>query len=492
MALPGSNDVAELFGMLFGTTVAVTEVERDPGMHWLALCMFATPENEPIAVVGADIPAIAAQGAALAGYPVEDARESIDKGRINSELWENFAEVANVMTGLFVGERYPRCLLHWAKRVGPGEWNQLFAAGLPSTTMQVAIEGHALGAMTFISIADAPAGSVPLGLDEVHDEDSYLAVPDDGWRPYSFRRPPGVHRDVLRALHVRTVELAKAMAGACNGQLNSPIHQKVLQFHHTTWDDYAAGIASPSLFISFQLEPLEGRFLLSWPVELAMVLVDVLLGGSGRPLAAPRQPSTLDLRLLERLFLRALAEVPALFAPFASVRVADVRVDLDPKLFQGATFKSSFLTVWMSTEVAGIEHQSTLGIPMLAVQPFTDTILGRGHDVGADEIPSTLERQLLEVAVEVRVGFRPIAMAATQLAALRLGDVITLDSTVEGPLHMACGQVELAAVEPVADGKRLLVQVTGETIDQRDDLLRLAARATQPSFAHERALVLSA
>ena len=63
MALPAPNDVAELFGMLFGTTVEVTEVERDPGTHWLALCMFTTPENEPIAVVGADIPTIAAQGA---------------------------------------------------------------------------------------------------------------------------------------------------------------------------------------------------------------------------------------------------------------------------------------------------------------------------------------------------------------------------------------------------------------------------------------------
>ena len=86
MSTPAPSDVAELFGMLFGTTVEVTEVERDPGTHWLALCMFSTPENEPIAVVGADIPAIAAQGAALAGYPVEDMEEAVTKGRINSEV----------------------------------------------------------------------------------------------------------------------------------------------------------------------------------------------------------------------------------------------------------------------------------------------------------------------------------------------------------------------------------------------------------------------
>ena len=97
--------------------------------------------------------------------------------------------------------------------------------------------------------------------------------------------------------------------------------------------------------------------------------------------------------------------MPSLFTAFANVAVTDVRVDVDPKLFQGATFKSTFLAVWMSTEVAGVVHQSTLGIPTLGMQPFIDTILGRGQDV-VDELPPALERVLLEVPVEVRVGFR--------------------------------------------------------------------------------------
>ena len=294
MPMHAPSDVAELFGMLLDITVEVTTVERDPGTHWLGLCLFTTPEKEPIAVVGADIPAIAALGAALAGCPVADVAEAVSKDRISRELWEGFAEVANGMSSLFVGERYPRCLLHRSKPMGENERNQLFAANVPATTVQVSIEGYGLGAMTFVSIADAPVGLMPRVLDQVQEEDSHLTVPEDGWRPYSFRKPPGVHRDELRALHVKAVDMARAMAASCNGLLNSPINRKVLQVDHTTWDDYAAGITDPSLYISFQLEPLGGRCLLSWPVELAMVLVDLMLRGTGQPLARPgrHRPST--------------------------------------------------------------------------------------------------------------------------------------------------------------------------------------------------------
>jgi flagellar motor switch protein FliM len=492
VTLPGENDVAELFGMLFGSTVDVAAVEMDPGTRWLALCLFVTPENEPVAVCGADVSIVASSGAALAGYPAEDAEDAIAKGRVNSDLWDNFAEVANVMTTLFVGDRFPRVLLREAKRVGELEWAQLLGAGLPTTTMRVGMDGYGGGMMTFIALADAPAGSLPLGLGELSSSGPSSPVADDGWRPYSFRRPSGVNRDVLRALHAQTVELSRTMAAACNAELNSPIHPKVLQFHHATWDDYAAGIATPSLFISFQLEPLEGRFLLSWPVDFSMALVDQMLGGSGAPLSAPRTPSALDLGLLERLFTRALAEVPSLFAPFAKVSVADVRVDLDAKLFQGTAFKSTFLALWMSTEIDGTEHQTSLGIPTLAVQPFIDAIVGRGDDSATEGAPPALRRQLLEIPVEVRVGFRPIRLPAEQVAALRLGDVIALDPTSEEPLHMACGKVELAAVEPVTNGDRLLVQVTRDSIERREQLRKGLARALPTSPAPERELVATA
>ncbi len=490
LTLPGPSETSEMLGMLFGAPAEVSVVDLDSAAQWLGLCMFTTPEDEPVVVVGADISVIAITGAALADYPLKDAEEAIVTGWVKNDLWDNFAEVGNVLTTLLVGERFPRVLLRWAKQVSAGQWKQLFGAGLPTTTMRIDVQGYHSGLMTFIALADVPRGSLPRVLDEVAAAES-TREPDDGWRPYSFRQPASVNRDVLRALRAQSDDLARSMAGACNGLLNSPIRQQVLQFRHASWDDYAAGIATPSLFISFKLEPLEGRFLLSCPVKLSMVLIDLMLGGTGAPLSESRLPSALDLGLLERLFARTISEVPSLFTSFVAASVSDVRVDLEPKHFQGAASRGTFLVLWLSVEVAGIEYQSTLGIPMLAVHPFTDAILGRDEHGATQEPHPGLHQRLLDIPVEVRVGFRPLSVPATQLADLCTGDVIALDWTSDEPLRMASGAVELAAVQPVTQGDRLLVEVTEETIDQRGRLLGQLSSSVQANPDRERELVVT-
>lgn len=463
MTLPGPSETSAMFETLFGAPAEVVAVSLDPNAQWLGLCMFTTPDDKPVAVVGADISVIAITGAALADYPLKDAEEAIVTGWVNSDLWDNFAEVGNILTTLFAGDRFPRVLLRWAKQVSPRQWKQLFGARLPTATMRIDVQGYHSGLMTFMALADMPPDSIPPVLDELAAAESSLD-PNDGWRPYSFRKPANVNRDVLRRLRGQTLQLTKSMAGAFNSVLKKPIRQELLQFHDTTWEDYAAKIATPSLFISFKLEPLAGWFLLSCPVKLSMVLIDLVLGGTGAPLTESRMPSALDLQLLEELFARPLAEVPSLFAAFATSSVSDMRVDLEPRHFQGAASHSTFLVLWMSTEVAGIEYQSTLGIPMLAVHPYLDAILGRAEDDLDERANSGVRRRLLDLPIEVRVAFRPVSVPAMQLADLRAGDVIVLDSTPDDPLHMACGSLDLAAVRPVTHGQRLTVQITEDTL----------------------------
>ena len=465
MTLPGPGKVSELLSTLLGVPVETTTIDPVPTTNWLALSMLTTPDGAPIAVVGADTSFVAVAGMALAGSPLEGAKDAIANGKVAEELWDSFVEIGNHVTTLFAGDRFPGVVLRWIMQVDQAHWDRLFAAGLPATTMRIDVQGGHGGTMTFIALADAGVDSLPSVLSELAPRDS--SAPDERWRPYSFRRPSGVNRDFVRALNAKVVEMARAMAVGCNGLLTIPVQQKVQQFQHVAWDDYAAGIVDPSLFISFQLKPLEGRFLLSWPIDLAMSLVDSMLGGTGAPLPAERMPSPLEIALLDRLFARALAEVPSLFGPFATTSVSDVRVDLDAKLFQGPSFNTTFLVAWMSIQVAGVEYQATLGIPTLAVKPFVETLLGRGEEAQAREVHPAIQRQLLEVPVEVRVAFRPIALETTRLAALRPGDVIALDSADSEPLHMACGKVELAAVEPITHDGRLLVKITRDAIERR-------------------------
>ncbi len=448
--------------------------------------MFSTPENEPVAVVVADIPLIATAGSATADEPLADVEQAVARSRADADAdaradadahadaradaWSSFATVGEVLAAHLVDDRCPQVVLQWVKRVDAGQAGLLFAAAPRTITARIDAPGRPGGLLAFIALADAPPDVVAQVLEVLAVD----APSEGGWRPYSFVVHAGVNRDVRRALHALTVQLVKSMAAACSAALSSPIRQRVAQFHHAGWDDYAAGVTLPSLFISFRLDPLEGRFLLSWPLDMAMSLIDLLLGGAGDPLPAERRPSPLDLELLEILFSRALSEIPSAFEPLAAVSVTDARVHLDPALVQGSLSGGTYLVAWMSTEVAGVEHASTFAIPTLAVQPFTDAILGRDEwSLVGDPHPAVRQR-LLDVPVEVSVGLRPLSLPATDLAGLRAGDVIALDTALEQSFYLASGPVEFAAVTPASRGGRLLVQVTSETSEGPGALARAA------------------
>jgi len=458
MTLPGTREISEVFSSIVGSPVEAVVVESDPSAPWLAVCMFSTPENEPVAVVVADAPLCATAGSTTTDVLTADVEQAVARSRADDDVWSSFASVGEVLATHLVDDRRPQVVLQWVRRVDARQTGRLLAAAPRTITTRIDAPGRPGGLLAFIALADAPPDVVAQVLEVLAAD----APAEGGWRPYSFVVHAGVNRDVRRALHALTVQLVKSMAAACSAVLGSPIRQKVAQFDHTGWDDYAAGVTLPSLFISFRLDPLEGRFLLSWPLEMAMSLIDLLLGGAGDPLPAERRPSPLDHELLEVLFSRALSEIPPAFEPFASVSVADARVHVDPALVQGSLSGGTYLVAWTSTEVAGVEHASTFAIPTLAVQPFTDAILGRDEAPVVGDLHPAVRQRLLDVPVEVSVGLRPLSLPATELAGLRAGDVIALETGLEQSFYLASGPVELAAVTPASRGSRLLVEVTSD------------------------------
>ena len=292
-----------------------------------------------------------------------------------------------------------------------------------------------------------------------------LAEPEPQWAPYSFERST-LNGAVLRALHSECRDLAGAMARACSAILSNPIGQFVVDFSQTSWKNFSANTEGPSLYISFRLEPLDGLFVLCWPMGFAMSLVELMLGGAGAPEESQRAPTAIDLRLLEGLFQRALAEVPTMFAPYSHVSVRDVRLDMDLNFVPGMSSFGSVLVLSMSTALAGYEHRTVLTIPVSAVQPFVDRILMRDlAPVDAPHTEARLRNAMLDVMLEVRVAYPTLAVAMEDLAHLQPGDVLTLGAEQTDPLVLTCDDLEIGQVVPLLGGEVLSVQMTTDRLE---------------------------
>ncbi len=372
--LPTPADVSDLLGTLFGCSVTATE--DAPAAPW-ALAVFEAPERGLVAVAAADMAATATLGAAIVGSPADEAEDALARGKVTGDLWDNFAEVANVMNGLFMDDvHHPRVVIKSVQRAEGDQWHQLVAPELPQTHYRLEVEGYPTGHVTFVSLGDRAAEEFGVATPAAP------AVPiDTRWRPLDFRQPTGVSRGLLRTLHLHLTDVARNMASTLSGRLNTKVHKRVQQMRHVARSELVTSIDGPALATSFRVEGMEGRFVMVWQLELAMALLDLQLGGTGMPLATPRYPTALDLALLEPMVQQVVAGIPGLLQPFVPDRqlaAVDLHIDLDLTRHADAA-SGTWLATWMAVEVAGIDHEAVVAVPMLALQPLLDRIMKGGR-----------------------------------------------------------------------------------------------------------------
>jgi len=121
-----------------------------------------------------------------------------------------------------------------------------------------------------------------------------------GPQPYDFRRPATLPREQVRAVQLACETFARRYSTMFTSSLRVDSHVTLVSIEQVTYEEYTAGLTSPTLITLISLEPLPGTAILEFSLATAMVSVDHLLGGPGGP--QPQRPlSELEVPLLRGL-----------------------------------------------------------------------------------------------------------------------------------------------------------------------------------------------
>jgi flagellar motor switch protein FliM len=205
----------------------------------------------------------------------------------------------------------------------------------------------------------------------------------------------------------------------------------------------ASRLAEPAGLVRFRMTPLRGHGILTVPSPLVAALLQVSCGGpAGQATPLPsREFSSVELRLIERLASRILAELRAAWEPVAAIDVALTRVETTPLFATIAAPDELVVHAELAVVVAGLEP-STISIvfPNASFDPIRTRLQTvRAVDEGAPATTDAgwsarLRERLLDVPVEVAVELGTTPMAVSQLLDLAVGDLVALDVGRDGPV----------------------------------------------------------
>ncbi|HET9732149.1 MAG TPA: flagellar motor switch protein FliM [Acidimicrobiales bacterium] len=280
-------------------------------------------------------------------------------------------------------------------------------------------------------------------------------------RLYDFRTPEVLDRNRLRSLALVLDNFTRLASRRLSADLRVPVELLVTDTREVIWDELSDQ-ADPYCMVLFGLSPLPGRALLHLPVELAMILVDLRMGGLGDGEYPARPLSDIDIELLTDVMGGVLEQLAIAFGPVAPLSFGGLQVESTAQLLQVVRPSDSCLAVRLQMrfgESGEVVRSCSVGLPLTMLRPLMRALLNVGEGNTSDQANGAAagpaSQRLLDPPVDVTIRFGPTALSSRELLDLRLGDVINLHHPCDVPLEVAVENVVYLRARPVERARRI-------------------------------------
>lgn len=307
-------------------------------------------------------------------------------------------------------------------------------------------------------------------LDGITADDIPIATPRGRaarTRAFDFRRPNKLSRDHLRNLQIIHETFSGQLSTLLSSSLRSVCAISVSSIAELTYDEYVRDMPIPTHLSVLSLDPLPGVGIFQLPIDAAMVIVDLLLGGQGNTPKIERPLTDIEAGLIRTITDRALGELSYAFESSAEIRPSVIGTESNPQFAQLAAPSDMVIVINLTLQIGEVcETTLSLCYPYTTIKPVLADMTRTSTAKGDPDVIAARERvadRLQDVDVELSVTFEPVMVRSREILTLRPGDVLTLGHPAGESLTAAVDGVPLFAVRPARKGKRVAAQVVEAT-----------------------------
>lgn len=288
--------------------------------------------------------------------------------------------------------------------------------------------------------------------------DSETAAPTD---VVDFRRPAPLGLEQTRAVRTVHEALCELLSPMLTTRLRTPLRLSVRNLEMVSGDELTQSCAKPSLIVILELAPLATPMALRVPMDLAVLMLDMLLGGPGTVDDSPTAPSPVEEQILRRLIEHCIPAIDHAWAQLLAIRARVMAVTADVEVLDLLPLMEPFLKLDLAVDVDSRPHSLDIWLPGSLLTSAIQSSEPAPAPVAAHPVEftrSALSDVLTAVPVRATVSFPAVQMTPARILSLVPGDVVTIAS-VDQLLSLAIGDIPIALVRPARDGRRTACQV---------------------------------
>lgn len=193
----------------------------------------------------------------------------------------------------------------------------------------------------------------------------------------NFRAPGFLSQSDLQQLGAIHQKFAQHLSARLSTFLRMECGFKITRFNSTSFEKFAAEIASPAYVTLFQIAPLPGIGVLDLSIRLGLAIAERILGGKGNVTVAERSLTEIELALVEDVIQLILAEWARQWEDGGQVfQPQCVGNETSGRFLQTAPADSAVLVIGMEATMGDCVEPVQIVIPFSMIEPVLKKMHG--------------------------------------------------------------------------------------------------------------------
>jgi flagellar motor switch protein FliM len=256
---------------------------------------------------------------------------------------------------------------------------------------------------------------------------------------YDFRQSDRISKDQIRSLHLLHDYFVRTFASSLSTYLRAFVNLTLVSVDQVSYADFLRQLPDPTLFASVGMRPTDANLIIELNPSLAFPMIDILLGGPGRPPQSERTLTEIEMTIIEGVINLAIRDLREAWRPIMDVDIYLDALGTKPQTLQTLARTEAVVAVSLDMKIGENGGSMNLCIPsrMLKVirNKFDQQWSVRRQKVAGSEAEKMLAL-LRPAVVGLRGEVRDSNLTVDDLLRITVGDVIQLAQRIDEPVTL--------------------------------------------------------
>lgn len=294
---------------------------------------------------------------------------------------------------------------------------------------------------------------------------------------YDFRRPNRISKNQVRTLQTVHESFAEVFGYFLVSKLQTVVSITVTSVDQLFYSEFILSVSNPSCLYVFDIQGTDGNGILEVSPQLALTIIERLLGGSADQQPKPRTISAIEQAVIRGVIEHALTDLRNAWRSIAELNFKYERLEMEADFVQVAPSSEIVVVVSFDVNIGVHTYLMNLCFPTFALEEVLARLNRQQVTTQATKQSPARMRENMEVLrQQISTTYLPIlaelgkaAITVKELMELQVGDVIKMKKKVNQEIEVIiAGKRKLGARPGSVDGKKA-VRVT--SVLNEDDLV---------------------